>query len=271
MNQQKIHQFKKIVWDFYAQNKRSFPWRLKKTTPYHIVVSEIMLQQTQADRVVPKFRSFITTFPSWKSLATTSQAEVLKKWQGLGYNRRARQLHQLAQIITTEYHGKLPQSIDALKKLPGIGPYTSSAIRVFAFNKPEIVIETNIRTVYIHHFFTKKSNIHDTELIPYIEQTMDTNNPKEWYAALMDYGTFLKKQYPNPSRKSKHYTKQSTFSGSNRQARGLIIKILTKNQNMSEQELFQLTKLDYNRFSIALAGLQKDKIIAFSADTWHLA
>jgi A/G-specific adenine glycosylase len=202
-----------------------------------------MLQQTQTDRVVEKYQLFIKTFPNFRSLAKSPLSKVLQVWQGMGYNRRAISLHKIAQIVVDKYQGKLPESVEELIELPGIGHYTASAIGAFAFNQPTAFIETNIRRVYIHFFFQKKRKVDDKDILPLVEQTVDKKNPREWYYALMDYGVMLGKQVPNPNRKSAHYAKQSKFEGSNRQIRGLILKILLKQPNLTESMLIK--KLDY--------------------------
>ncbi len=161
-------------------------------------------------------------------------AHVLQIWKGLGYNRRALNLRCAAQIIVSEYNGKLPKNYDELVDLPGIGNATAGDILAFAWNIPNVVIETNIRSVFIHYFFKGKSDVHDRDILPLIEQTLDKENSREWYFALMDYGAMLKKTVGNASRSSKHYAKQSTFKGSHRQLRGEILKILgTKQQTVT--------------------------------------
>lgn len=222
-----IQGFKQVVWDYYLDFGRDLPWRNAEADgsfdPYKIMVSEIMLQQTQAARVIPKYISFIARFPTTKILAKAPLADVLAEWSGLGYNRRAKYLWQAAQAIQDTF----PNTNDDLVKLPGIGKNTAGAIMAYAFNKPIVFIETNVRTVYIHHFFGDQLGIDDKELIPLIEATLDREQPREWYWALMDYGVFLKATVGNTARNSKHYTKQSMFKGSKRQIRGQVIRILT--------------------------------------------
>jgi A/G-specific adenine glycosylase len=184
-----------------------------------------MLQQTQVDRVIPKYEAFLKRFPSFKKLADASVADVLREWQGLGYNRRALSLKRTAEGVMQQHGGSLPSSYEELIELPGIGPYTAGALRAFIWNQPEVFIETNIRTVYIHHFFPMKK-VGDDELRPLIEKTLDTEHPREWYYALMDYGAHLKKSVGNASRGSAHYKKQSPFKGSRRQLRGAILREL---------------------------------------------
>ncbi len=218
-----MKQFKATVWSYYRKNGRHFPWRETKD-PYNILVSEIMLQQTQAPRVVDKYNEFIKAFPDVFLLARAPLKKVLRLWQGLGYNRRAANLHKAAKEIVSQYQGKFPRNYDSLIELSGIGPATAGDIMAFAWNKAVVVIETNIRTVFIHHFFKDKKDIHDKNILPLIEKTLDKKNPREWYYALMDYGAHLKKTLPNPSRRSLHYTKQSPFKGSNRELRSKILK-----------------------------------------------
>lgn len=233
-----LTEFKEFIWHFYHTNKRDFAWR-NIDNPYFVLVSEIMLQQTQTHRVVNKYQEFITRFNTLNALATASLHDVLTVWQGLGYYRRARFLHQLAQKVVTEYAGSLPQDPKILQRLPGIGPNTAGSMCAFAFNQPAIFIETNIRTVFLHSFFRDKADITDKELFPLIAATVDQHNPREWYYALMDYGVFLKSHMVNPNRKSAHYTKQSKFKGSDRQIRAQILKLIVNNKSMSHQNILQ--------------------------------
>jgi len=239
--------FKELVWSFYNTEARDLPWR-KTRNPYRIWVSEIMLQQTQVARVLPKYKEFLKRFPNIKVLAEAPLGEVLKSWQGLGYNRRAKLLHQGAKHIQKEHKGLLPK--ESLETVSGIGPYTAGAIQAFAFNKAVPCIETNIRTVYLHHFFKDKKDVSDKELLPIIEKTLDRENPREWYWALMDYGAHLKRSGVQINNKSKHYAKQSTFKGSDREVRGAILKALTNKESVhslfpdrKKQLETQLTKL----------------------------
>ena len=227
---QKIETFKKTIKLFAKNGLRDLPWR-RTLNPYHIAVSEIMLQQTQVPRVIEKYKEFLKKFPSIKALATSPLASVLSLWSGLGYNRRAQYLHKMAKTIMQKHAGKFPTTIEALEHLPGIGPYTARAIAAFAYNTPSVFIETNIRTVFIHHFFADKEIISDAELIPIISATLDRKNPRQWYWLLMDYGTHLKASGIRTHRRSKQYIKQSTFKGSRRQLRGKILKLLLEKPN----------------------------------------
>lgn len=235
-NTDHLDNFKTIIWDYYKTFGRFFPWR-ETTDPYHIVVSEIMLQQTQTDRVVKKFEPFIYEFRNFCALDQAPFRDVLALWQGLGYNRRAMALHKIAQIVEHDFGGQLPNDPEMLQTFPGLGHATASSICAFAFNAPTVFIETNIRTVFIHFFFRDKEKVNDKELTPLIEKTVDRNNPRQWYYALMDYGVMLKKKFPNPSRKSAHHTAQSRFQGSDRQIRGMILRALVDEPKIQEKIL----------------------------------
>ena len=216
--------FKKTIWKYYKENKREFPWR-NTHDPYNILVSEIMLQQTQAPRVVPKYLSFLKKFPNVTALANAQLSDVLAEWQGLGYNRRALYLKKCAEVVVKDWKGKFPKDFKQLCSLPGIGPATAGDMMAFAWNMPAVVIETNIRSVFIRFFFEGQEKVHDKDIVPLIEKTLDLENPREWYWALFDYGAYLK-QHANPSRKSAHHVKQSKFSGSHREKRANILRIV---------------------------------------------
>ena len=234
-----ISQFQQLIYDFYKKNRRDFVWR-QDITPYKIIISEVMLQQTQTARVISKFENWIVQFPNFNSLAQASTHDVLSAWQGLGYNRRGLALLKIAQIIVTDHRGQLPQDPAVLETFPAIGPNTAGSVCAFAFNKPVVFIETNIRTVYTHLFFPGQTEISDKQLLPLIAQTVDCNNAREWYYALMDYGVHLKQNVPKINAASKHYSRQSKFEGSKRQVRGTIIKILTQLKQVDYATLLEL-------------------------------
>ena len=239
LNADQIAQFQKLIYDFYNHNKRDFIWR-QEITPYKIIVSEIMLQQTQTARVVPKFENWLLQFPDFASLAQASNHDVLSAWQGLGYNRRGLAIAKIAQIVIAEHDGQLPNDPVILQTFPAVGPNTAGSICAFAFNNPITFIETNIRTVYTESFFKGMSEISDKQLLPLIAQTIDINNARQWYYALMDYGVHLKQKLPRINAASKHYTRQSKFIGSKRQVRGIIIKILTQLKQIEHETLLEL-------------------------------
>jgi A/G-specific adenine glycosylase len=263
-------EFKRRIWDYYYANKRSFPWR-ETSDPYHILVSELMLQQTQTDRVVPKYLAFIERFPTIKSLSSASLADVLGMWQGLGYNRRALYLKKLAEIVQNTRSGVIPESIEELDSLPGIGYATACAISTYSSNRPTVFIETNVRSVFIHFFFQDCEGIMDSEIEPLVATTVDPVNPREWYYALMDYGVMLKKTIPNPNRKSAHYSKQSSFNGSDRKIRGEIIRILLDRPTVTREGLYDSTGTDPDRLLKIIDGMVKDGLLNSTDDIYSIA
>ena len=244
-----------------------------------------MLQQTQVGRVIEKYREFLKAFPTVKVLASASLAEVLRVWQGMGYNRLARYLRDAAQKIVSEHRGRVPKTERDLRALPGIGHYTANAILTFAHNEPRVFIETNIRRVFIHHFFqlgcfvpklpAKLGNetpklVSDKEILLLVEATLDTENPREWYYALMDYGAHLPKvARTNANTQSKHYAKQSAFKGSLRELRGKIIRMLDE-KGKSILEVRRACDND-PRTKEALDALMKDELIKYEKRKYKLA
>ena len=216
--------FRKIVWAYYQKfGRHELPWR-KTHKIYRILVSEVMLQQTQVERVIPLYIKFIKAFPTAKKLAQAPLSEVLRYWQGLGYNRRAKMLHQAAKKLGERKRF----SVVELEKLPGVGPYTARAVVAFAYNTNVVFVETNIRTAIIHHFFSNKKDVSDTDIEKILVQVLPKRRAREWYSALMDYGAYLKRSGISHNAKSKTYTKQSRFAGSLREARGAIMRELTR-------------------------------------------
>jgi len=271
LSTEEITAFRQFIWEFYATNKRDFAWR-NTLNPYRVVVSELMLQQTQTHRVEPKFEQFIVEFPDFESLAQASLRNVLSLWQGLGYNRRGKYLQEIAQAVMQEHGGSLPEETEKLRALPGIGPYTAGSICAFAFNKPTVFIETNIRAVYIHTFAKGAAKVPDSELLPLIEATVDHANPREWYYALMDYGVELKKGGKNPNVRSKHHTVQSKFEGSDRQIRGRIIALLTQYEKLGLDELVNLVDgMQGERVRCIVEQLCKDEMIQNKQNSYFIS
>ncbi|HLC94031.1 MAG TPA: A/G-specific adenine glycosylase [Patescibacteria group bacterium] len=269
MNTALIKKFRERIYTYFAHNRRVLPWR-DTQDPYRIFVSEVMLQQTQVDRVLAKYRAFIAAFPDIYSLAKATFAHVFSLWQGLGYNRRAMYLIRSARMVVERFSGHFPAEINKLTELPGVGKNTACAIAAFAFNKPVVFIETNIRSVYLHFFFTGKKSVKDSKLLPLIEKTLDAKNPRMWYFALMDYGAMLKKNYTNPSRGSHHYAKQSAFAGSLRELRGKILKIVMEKGKIHEADLIKNLQGD-QRIDKVLEDLQKEGFVKRTRKHIHIA
>lgn len=246
---------------------RAMPWR-ESTDPYLVLVSELMLQQTQVERVIPKFNSFIARFPDVFGLASASLADVLIAWSGLGYNRRAKYLHLAAQKIVTDYGGLVPSTQAELVGLLGVGPNTAAAVLAYGFNQPVVFVETNIRTVYFYHFFEDATSVSDQALREVVRATLDSTQPRQWYWALMDYGNDLKRRGVGQITKSSHYKKQSPLQGSLREVRGQILRRLTRG-DATEAELRSELETD-GRFAAALADLIRDGLVERSRNQLHL-
>lgn len=201
---------------------RDLPWR-RTRDPYIIWLSEVMLQQTQVPRVEARMPVWLDRFPTVQALAQAAPSDVLDAWQGMGYNRRALALHGAAQRVVEDWGGEFPRETRDLVALPGIGPATAQGIRSFAFDLPGVYLETNVRTVFLHHFFP---GVSADEIAPFAAPQDDADTPRAWYYALLDYGAYLKKTLPNPSRRSAGYSRQSKFEGSRRQKRAHIVRML---------------------------------------------
>jgi len=261
--------FQHMVLSHFKQYGRDMTWR-NTTDPYQILVSEIMLQQTQVERVTTKFAEFIHAFPDFASLAIAPLANVLTVWQGMGYNRRAIALQKCAIRVMNEHNGILPADVDILATFPGIGRATASSIAAFAFNLPVVFIETNIRRVFIHFFFTDTEIVSDSDILPLIEKTLYLENPRVWYWALMDFGSALKKTIPNPNRRSKHFMKQTPFEGSDRKLRGELLKLLLKDQFLVEEKAVVCFNEDPQRIRKILRTLEAEGFIKFQDNKFVL-
>lgn len=267
-------QFQKVILSHYRREGRAMPWR-RTRDPYRILVSEIMLQQTQVSRVLKFYPTFIKKFPNFRALARARISVVLRAWQGMGYNRRALALQRLSRIVLEKFNGRLPRERAALESLPGIGKATAGAIRAFAWNEPEVFIETNIRRVFIHFFFSSPLNrpgrssrrprVTDDEVKRYIERTLPRSNAREWYWALMDYGAMLGGNMSvalNPNQRSAHYKKQSRFLGSNRELRGKILRFLLQKKKISLEALAEELSQPIKKIKAVVATLVKEEFVA---------
>ncbi len=257
-----IIKFRKKVLGYWEKSGRhNLPWR-KTKDPYKILVSEVMLQQTQVSRVVTKYREFLKKFSTVKKLADAPLIDVLRVWSGLGYNRRAKYLHDAAKQLVLSLDDRtiiVPSRYEELRALPGVGDYTAKAVRVFAFNEPEVLVETNIRTAFIHHFskiWTRRVHISDGEIFPLAQEAAKGQDPREWHWALMDYGAYLKKSGVKLNEKSAHYMKQSKFEGSLRQVRGAILRAYAEDGYSND-----LRSRYAEQFKKALASLISEGLI----------
>jgi A/G-specific adenine glycosylase len=260
-------EFNEWVWEKGRELFRPMPWR-EDTQPYFVLVSELMLQQTQVERVIPKFTDFIARFPTIEALAESELSEVLTAWSGLGYNRRAKFLHSAAKMVANELKGKFPSTVEGLVRLPGVGVNTAGALMAYSFNAPVTFIETNVRTVYFHHFFDDQETVSDAELRELVAATVDTEHPREWYWALMDYGTYLKRNGVRLNAKSRHYKRQTPLKGSLREVRGIILKKLAQ-APLSLADLTTEFEGD-TRLEPALEGLLKEGLVSQHHDELRL-
>lgn len=222
-----------------------------------------MLQQTQTARVLPKYEAFLAAFPTPADLAAAPVADLLRLWSGLGYNRRALALKKAASEIAQRFNGRLPDDEDSLLSLPGIGPYTARAVLAFVFGRPVALVETNVRTVFLHEFFPDRESVHDRELLPLVEAALDRSDPRNWYYALMDYGVMLKASLPNPGRRSAHHQRQTPFADSHRRVRGEILKRLAaSSEPLTADELFVSIPFARERLEKALGELATEGFVA---------
>lgn len=267
----KEREFQAFVFDWYEKcGRHELPWR-QSHDPYKILVSELMLQQTQVSRVIPKYLAFIEKYPTVEKLAKTSLGDVLRLWQGLGYNRRAKFLRETALCIMNDTHkGIFPDTEKGLQQLPGIGPYTAAAVCAFAYNQPVDLIETNVRQVYLHHFFSRAHEVTDTQILEKVRRTLPVGYSRQWYAALMDYGTHLKALHGNNTRVVKGYIKQSKFKGSTREVRGAILRALTSHSLSATDLRSELDQYDQTKIQPQLDDLLGDSMIVLTKGKYRL-
>lgn len=230
--------FVEMVWREGRRLYRDLPWR-SIDDPYAVLVSEVMLQQTQVSRVEKYWDRFLKLFPTLDALASAETSLVLESWQGLGYNRRALMLKRCAEICSCELGGKLPATYEELLRLPGIGKATAGGVCAFAYRKPAVYLETNVRTVFIHELFADREVVSDKEIEPLVERTCSLDDPRGWYYALLDYGAHLKSTTVNPSRRSRHHVVQSKFEGSRRQKRAELVRFMIANRSATFGELHE--------------------------------
>lgn len=265
MNTQELNE---VIWQKGRELFRTMPWRVD-TRPYYVLVSEIMLQQTQVDRVIPKFEAFIAELPTIEMLARAPLSTVLRLWSGLGYNRRAKFLWEAARVVTDQYGGIIPDALEEIVKLPGVGPNTAGAIVAYSFNRPAVFVETNVRTVFFYHVFTQQVDVPDALIRQAVKKAIDIEHPREWYWAVMDYGAWLKRSGAGAINKSAHYKKQAPLKGSVREMRGRIVRHLTSGSATDEQ--LRTAVFADERYEQAIRALQKEAIIERKNGRYRLA
>lgn len=277
---ERLGEFTETVWSRGRELYRDLPWR-NTFDPYAILLSEVMLQQTQVSRVLGRWEQWLEAFPTVVDLAAAPLPPVLELWQGMGYNRRALNLKRCAEEVVATYGGEIPRDKKALLALPGIGPSTSAGVRIFAFQQPDIYLETNVRAVFIHEFFGEHEVVSDKDLVPLVDATCpDDERARDWYYALLDYGAYLKKNTVNPTRKSRQYTRQSKFEGSHRQKRAYLLRCviddvltseeLTETLARSEQEAGRKAP-SFEETQAILCELEREGFIARQGNAWSCA
>lgn len=257
-----IKEFQITMLSWYQKNRRDFlPWRQPEVLrdPYKILVSEIMLQQTQVSRVLEKYPKFLAAFPSLEDLARAPFPRVLGMWQGLGYNRRARSFYALSQLVMAQYRGNIPRDSSILQTLPGIGPYSAGALACFAFNKPVAFLDTNIRKVFLHFFFMERNEkIAEKDFLEIARKALYRKNPRKWHYALMDYGANVLRNEKGILQRVKVYHKQSPFLGSTRYFRSKIVRHLLTHKQASNADLQDLVA---KKPDAILTSLMRDGLI----------
>ena len=272
---------------FYRNHKRDLPWR-RTRDPYRILVSEVMLQQTQVDRVIPKYRSFLARFPTLRALARARFADVLREWLGLGYNGRALRLWRCARTVVREAGGKLPADVRQLEHLPGIGPYTAAAVAAISFGVPVPAIDVNVRRVLTRALLGGKS-ISPSRVSLLAAAALPESAAAEWSQALMDIGSMYCKASPRcsvcPLRGSCVYVHAAhkrvgtpngandyraqrpvAFVGSSRFYRGRIMHVLAQRRCLPFNVLGREVKQGFSVTDGAwlrgiLAGLERDGLV----------
>lgn len=252
--------FQEQVLTWYDTFKRDLPWR-GDPDPYHILVSEVMLQQTQVDRVIPKYRAFLNRFPTLAHLATASTADVLRQWQGLGYNRRALNLKRAAEAALRDHTGALPTTVDALERLPGVGRYTARAVASFAFGAQVPVVDTNVRRVL--SAFARRE-LSERETWELAERLLPAGRAADWNQALMDYGALAQRATPRRTGR-----KAEPFATSNRFWRGRIVDALRECHSLSMDALLEALAYpnrDEGRVRGLVRALHEEGLVAYDAD-----
>lgn len=266
ISEARVRAFRRKILTFYSRHGRKLPFR-ETTDPYAITVAEIMLQQTQVERVVGKYVSWLAKWPNWKSLAKAKKQELLTAWSGLGYNRRALYLGEMAKSVVTRFDGELPSDPEQLRTLPGIGEYTANAIAIFAFNRPLVTIDTNIRKVLLHEFGLPVETS-KADLLALAERLLPRRRSRDWHNALMDYARVALKSdlnYIPP------LTRQGRFEGSRRQIRGAIVRALTEKKRVGLDRIAAELKRSLVDVREAALSLERDGVVVVGAKTVRLA
>lgn len=273
--------------DWYAPRARAYAWRRGRPSAYRTLVSELMLQQTQASRVEPAFRSFLRRFPSVSSLAAASRAEVLRAWAGLGYNRRAVSLHRAAQAVMTSHGGRVPVDPAALRTLPGVGPYTAAAVASIAGGVPVAALDVNVRRIVARVGFADAPPA-PSAVDEAAARWVDRGDPGRWNQALMDLGRAhcravprcdgcpliracrWRRANPGGGPVASGSRRQGRFAGSMREVRGRLVDVLRARPTAGLAALIGATGFTSARVEAALDGLVRDGVVERSGRSYRL-
>jgi A/G-specific adenine glycosylase len=262
---------------WYAGRRGAYPWRGPAPDPYAVLVSEVMLQQTQANRVVPSFGAFLARFPTVEALAAASRADVLRAWSGLGYNRRAVRLHEAARRIVADHDGQIPDEVARLRALPGIGPYTASAVAAIAFGRPVAAVDVNVRRVSGRFLRgTEPGESTAAEVATDAQAWLDRRAPSAWNQAVMDLGREVCRPVPRctdcpiapwcafhaSGRSARRGVRRHIpFEGSRRQARGRVVDALRERVSADPPTLAAAAAVSLRRVREVLDGLVRDGLV----------
>ena len=256
--------------DWYAVNRRDLPWR-RTTDPYAVLVSEIMLQQTQVPRVVPRFDDWLSTWPDLESLAAAPLADVLQRWQGLGYNNRARRLQACAQAAVAAAapgaRAELPRTPQGLRALPGVGPYTARAVLIFAHNDDLAAVDANVRRVLTHELGLPEE-LGQKEVQAIADAVLPRGRSRDWHNALMDYGSLV---LTARSTGIASLSRQGAFEGSRRQKRARLLRCLLDQGPQPLAELAAALDLPPAEAADVLERLGRDGLVVHTGGVWEVA
>lgn len=254
VSSKKIREFQTFLFNWWGDNKRDFPWR-ETQDPYRVMVAEFMLQQTQAERVVPKYIEFLKAFPSMESLAGARKRDVLKHWLGLGYNRRALWLQEACERILSL--GEFPRSHEELRQFRGIGSYTSRSILIFAFNVDLAAVDTNVRRVLIHEGFVTP-DLGERALLRVAELLVPKGRSRDWHNALMDYGAM---EVTSRTTGIRAKNRQLRFKGSVREVRGRLLRSVVKQGVVEVDHISKEWNVPREVLDKAIRGLLNEGIL----------
>jgi len=273
-----------LAW--YEPRAGAYPWRRSRPNAYRTLVSELMLQQTQASRVIPSFTAFLRSFPTVRVLAEASRADVLRAWAGLGYNRRAVSLHRAAQAVVSDYRGRVPTNPAALRALPGVGAYTAAAVASIAGGVPIAAIDVNARRIVARVGFGRDvPDVPVADIDATAAHWVDRADPGAWNQALMDLGRQHCRaaprcegcplagacRYVRAGRAPRRPTrKQGPFDGSMRQVRGGVVDVLRIRRSAGVASLAHTTGFATDRIRTALDGLERDGVVVRNGRSFRL-